>query len=110
LVPAIMSLINNNFLSFSILLLIDIKNLLVLGVNEILSFVFEDLPPFWCCSSYPHLLWTSTAEDCPWVAGPVSRLDGSCLLIEPEGLSLSTISSLDMEVSVGEKIEVSLLA
>ena len=37
----------------------------------------------------------------------MSRLDGQCLLIEPEDLSLSTVSSLDMEVSVREKIEVS---
>jgi hypothetical protein len=40
----------------------------------------------------------------------VSRLNGQGLLVEPEDLSLSTISSLDMEVSVGEKIEVSLSA
>jgi hypothetical protein len=40
----------------------------------------------------------------------VSGFNGQGLLVEPEDLSLSTISSLDMEVSVGEKIEISALA
>jgi hypothetical protein len=37
----------------------------------------------------------------------VSGFNGQSLLIEPEDLGLSSISSLQIEVSVGEKIEVS---
>jgi hypothetical protein len=40
-----MSLPDDTFLSFSILSLVDIKNLLVLDIREVLSNVSEDLPP-----------------------------------------------------------------
>jgi hypothetical protein len=110
LVGSVVSLPDNNLLSFGILVLEDINYLLVMDVNEVFTSSPEDLPPLWACRSNPNLLWTSTTKDCPWVASPVSRFNGQSLLVEPEDLSLSTISSLDMEVSVREKVEVSLLA
>jgi hypothetical protein len=45
LVPSVVSLPDDNFLSFSILILEDIKCLLVLDVDEVFSSVLEDLPP-----------------------------------------------------------------
>jgi hypothetical protein len=45
LVDSVVSVPDNNFLSFSILSLEDIKYLLVLDVDEVVSSVLEDLPP-----------------------------------------------------------------
>jgi hypothetical protein len=40
------SLPDNNLLSFNIFSTMDINNLLVIDVDEVLSSVLEDLPPF----------------------------------------------------------------
>jgi hypothetical protein len=45
LIDSVMSLINNNFLSFLILTLVYIKNLFVSDVDKVGSSVLEDLPP-----------------------------------------------------------------
>jgi hypothetical protein len=45
LVGSVVSLPDDNFLSFSILSLIDIDCLLVLDIDEVFSSVLEDLPP-----------------------------------------------------------------
>jgi hypothetical protein len=45
LVPSIVSLPDDNFLSFIILVLEDIDCLLVLDIDEVFSSVLEDLPP-----------------------------------------------------------------
>jgi hypothetical protein len=41
----VVSLPDDNFLSFKILSLVDIKCLLVLDIDEVRSSVLEDLPP-----------------------------------------------------------------
>jgi hypothetical protein len=46
LISTIVSLPDNHLLSFNIFVLINIKGLLVLNVDEVLSFISEDLPPF----------------------------------------------------------------
>jgi hypothetical protein len=84
----------------------NIKYLSVLDVDEVCSSVLEDLPPFRVCRGNPHVVGLSRALDFPRVAGPMSRLNGQGSLIEPEDLSLSSISGLDNHVSSGEKIEV----
>jgi hypothetical protein len=45
-----MSLPHDGFLSFLILVLIDIKCLLVLDVDEVFSLILEDLPPVGVCA------------------------------------------------------------
>jgi hypothetical protein len=44
LVGSVMSLVDDNLLSFSVLTLVDIKHLLVSDVDEVSSSVSEDLP------------------------------------------------------------------
>ena len=45
LVPSVVSLPDNNCLSFNIFVSGNIKNSLVLNVDEVISSVLEDLPP-----------------------------------------------------------------
>jgi hypothetical protein len=56
LVDSVMSAVDNNLLSFSILSLVNVKNLLVLDVDEVVSSVLEDLPPVRVSAPDLHLL------------------------------------------------------
>jgi hypothetical protein len=47
--------VNNNLLSFIVFVLVDIKGFLVVDIDEVLSFIGEDLPPFQVRLSAPDL-------------------------------------------------------
>jgi hypothetical protein len=65
LVQTIMSVPNKNFLSFTILSLIDIKCLLVLDVNEVLTSVLEDLEPSRVGAPDLHFVSSSSTLNVP---------------------------------------------
>jgi hypothetical protein len=65
LIDMVVSLPDNNFLSFKILSLEDIKCLLVLDVDEVISSVPEDLPPVRVSAPDSHFLRFSTGSDIP---------------------------------------------
>jgi hypothetical protein len=110
LIPAIVFLPDDNLLSFNILILIDIKCLLVVDIDEVFSSSPEDLPPIGVGAGDFHFLVGTISSNMPRVTSPVSRLDSQGRLMEPEGLSLSSISGLDHESSVWKKIKISVSA
>jgi hypothetical protein len=75
LVDLVVSLPDNNFLSFSISSSLNIKNLLVVNVDEVLTGVFEDLPPVGVSAVDLDVLLTSISIDVPRIV-VVSSLDG----------------------------------
>ena len=106
LVSSTVTLVSNNWLSFSIFSSWYIKNFTVLDVDELFSSELEDLPPLWVGSLDLHLLATTIALDVPWLVVDLS-LDGQWSLIEPPNLSLLSVSSLNNHVSVVDNFEVS---
>ena len=60
-----MSLMDDNWLTFNILVSTDVKYSVVLDVREELSFVLEDLPPVGVGAVDLHLVGLSRACDVP---------------------------------------------
>ena len=65
LVLSVMAVPDNNWLSFSIFSSFNIKDLLVLDVDELFASIQEDLPPLRVGSLDFHLLTTSIALNMP---------------------------------------------
>jgi hypothetical protein len=72
----------------------------------VLTFISEDLPPSRVGAPDLQVMCLSWALDIEWLA-VVLGLNGQWLLVEPPGLGVSSISSLDDHVSVVDKIKVS---
>jgi hypothetical protein len=89
--------------------LIDIKNLLVLDIDEVVSSVPEDLEPSRVGAPDLHFVSSSCTLNVPRLI-VVSSSDSQGLLMEVPLLASSTISSLNDHVSVVDKIEISLLS
>ena len=106
LVYSVMSVPHDNLLAFSILSLIDIKNLSVSDIVEVASSVLEDLPPSRLGAIDSHLSRFSIGLDIPRLI-VVSCLDSQRSLIEIPNLCSSSVSNLDNHVSVVNNIKVS---
>jgi hypothetical protein len=94
LVSTVMFGVNNNWLSFIILVSWYIKALLVLPIDEVLVLVSEQLPPIWVGAVDLHIWGSTWVLDIKWLVS-LSRSDGQWWLMEVPDLLSKTILSLD---------------
>jgi hypothetical protein len=86
---------NSNILTFLIFIcVLDFDNLFVFDVEKLISAELEDLPPMWVGAYNFHLFWATIAHNLPWPSWIDFGLDCQWFLIEPEDLSVLSISSL----------------
>jgi hypothetical protein len=85
---------DNNLLSFFVLVSVNINCFSVLNVDEMLSFIGEDLPPFTAGAPDLHVTGFSCALDIPRLVVR-SGSNAQCLLVEVPSLSSSSVLSLE---------------
>ena len=107
LVSTVVSLVNNDWLTFSIFSTTDVEAFSVLPVDNMFILVFEDLPPLRVGAPDLHVVGSTRVLDIPRLV-VISSSDSQRLLVEVPDLGSSTVWSLDDHVSVVDQVKVSL--
>jgi hypothetical protein len=106
LVVTVVLVPDNNLSSFFVLSSVNIECFTILPVDEVFTFILEDLEPSWVGAPDLHVVGSSSVLDVPWLVVQ-SCLDGQWLLVEVPSLGLSSISCLNGHSSVVEQVKIS---